>query len=127
MYKTITSSNAAEVIDNVDESITWQLTEGYFGRNAGTLEAIKECAKQVLTGNKIVYVFPGGSFFQINVYTLLSETPGVVSAGDTSPQVEAILEKTKPMGFVLNHEAYADLPFILDSAIYGTLGTAALG
>ena len=127
LYKTITSSNAAEVIDNVDESITWQLTEGYFGRNAGTLEAIKECAKQVLTGNKIVYVFPGGSFFQINVYTLLSETPGVVSAGDTSPQVEAILEKTKPMGFVLNHEAYADLPFILDSAIYGTLGTAALG
>lgn len=127
LYKSITASNSAEAIDDADESITWQLTDGYFGRNAGTVEAIKECTKQVLTGNKIVYVFSGGSFFQINVYTLLSETPGVVSAGDTSPQVEAIIEKTKPMGFVLNHEAYSSLPLILDSAIYGTLGTAALG
>lgn len=127
LYKSITASNAAEVVGNVDASITWQLENAYFGRNAGTVEAIRECTKQVLTGNKVVYVFAGGSFFQINVYTLLGETPGVASAGDTSPQVESIIEKTKPMGFVLNHEAYASLPFILDSDIYGTMGTAALG
>ena len=127
LYKSITASNAVEVVGNVDASITWQLENAYFGRNAGTVEAIKECTKQVLTGSKIVYVFSGGSFFQINVYTLLSQTPGVVSAGDTSPQVQSIIEKTKPMGFVMHHEAYASLPLILDSAIYGTLGTAALG
>lgn len=127
LYKSITASNAAEVIDNVDESLTWQLTDGYFGRNAGTVEAIKECTKQVLTGSKVVYVFSGGSFFQINVYTLLSQTPGVVNSGDTSPQVESMLERTKPMGFVLNHEAFASLPLILDSSVYGILGTAALG
>ena len=127
LYKSITASNSAEVVGDADESITWQLTDGYFGRNAGTVEAIKECTKQVLTGGKVVYVFSGGSFFQINVYTLLSQTPGVVSAGDTSPQVQAIIEKTKPMGFVLNHQAYAALPFVLDSAIYGILGTAAVG
>ena len=103
------------------------MENAYFGRNAGTVEAIRECTKQVLTGNKIVYVFAGGSFFQINVYTLLSETPGVTTAGDTSPEVESVIEKTKPMGFVLNHEAYSVLPLILDSGIYGTLGTAALG
>ena len=127
LYSSITASNAAEVVGNIDESIAWQLENAYFGRNAGTVEAIRECTKQVLTGNKVVYVFSGGSFFQINIYTLLSETPGVTTAGDTSPEVESVVEKTKPMGFVLNHEAYAELPLILDSSIYGTLGVAALG
>jgi hypothetical protein len=127
LYSSITASNAAEVIDDIDESITWQLENAYFGRNAGSVEAIRECTKQVLTGNKVVYVFPGGSFFQINVYTLLSETPGVVSQGDTSPEVESVISKTKPMGFILNHEAYTTLPLILDSSIFGTLGVAALG
>jgi hypothetical protein len=121
------STSSTEAILNVDESISWQLANAYFGRNAGTLEAIKECAKQVLSGNKIVYVSPGGSFFQINVYTLLSETPGVSSEGDTSPEVIAMLELTKPMGFVINHEAYDDLPFILDDPLYGQLNTAPLG
>jgi hypothetical protein len=127
IYKSIVSTSSTETILNVDESISWQLANAYFGRNAGTLEAIKECAKQVLSGNKIVYVSPGGSFFQINVYTLLSETPGVSSEGDTSPEVIAMLELTKPMGFVINHEAYDDLPFILDDPLYGQLNTAPLG
>jgi len=129
LYQSITSSNSLEVLDtnNIDDSITWQLTNGYFGRNAGTVEAIRECAKQILTGNKVVHVFSGGSFFQINVYTLLSETPGVTVSGDTSPQVEAIINKAKPMGFVLNHEAYSALPLILDSSVYAVLGTASLG
>lgn len=126
IYKSVTTTSSTEAIANVDDSITWQLKNAYFGRNAGTLEAIKECAKQVLSGNKIVYVAPGGSFFQINVYTIISETPGVSSNGDTSPEVVAMIEKTKPMGFVLNHEAYNSLPFILDDPIYGALNTAPL-
>lgn len=127
LYKSVATTSSTEAITNVDESIAWQLKNGYFGRNAGTLEAIKECAKQALSGDKIVYVFPGGSFFQINVYTLLHETPGVTSNGDTSPEVVALIEKTKPMGFVLNHEAYSSLPFILDDPVYGKLDTAPLG
>lgn len=126
IYRTIKTTTATESISNVDESTTWQLENAYFGRNAGTFEAIEECAKQVLTGSKVVYVFPGGSFFQINVYTLLSETPGVTNPGDTSPEVVAMIEKTKPMGFVLIHEAYTELPFILDDPIYGVLNTAPL-
>jgi len=127
IYRTIAASTGNQSIVDVDSSITWQLENAYFGRNAGTLEAIKECAKQALGGDKIVYVFPGGSFFQINVYTLLHETPGVTSNGDTSPEVVALIEKTKPMGFVLNHEAYNALPFILDNPLYGKLDTAPLG
>jgi len=126
LYRSINTSANTQAIDNVDDSITWQLENAYFGRNAGTLEALKECAKQALTGEKIVYVFPGGQFFQINVYTLLSETPGVSQNGDTSPEVVAMIEKTKPMGFVLNHEAYDQLPLILDDPLYGALNTAPL-
>lgn len=122
LYKSVTSSASTEAILNQENSVTWQLQNAYFGRNAGTLDAIRECAKQVLTGNKTVYVFPGGQFFQINVYTLLSQTPGVTDSGDTSPEVMAMLELTKPMGFVLNHESYASLPFIFDDPVYGALG-----
>lgn len=122
LSKAIPTTSSTNSIQNVETSIAWQLENAYFGRNAGTLEAIKECAQQVLSGNKVVYVFPGGSFFQINVYTLISETPGVQIAGDTSPEVVAILEKTRPMGFVLNHEAYSTLPFILDDPQYARLG-----
>jgi hypothetical protein len=122
IYKSVTTTASTEAIGDVDESITWQLENAYFGRNAGTLDAIRECTKQVLTGNKTVYVSPGGSFFAINIYTLLSETPGVSSSGDTSPEVTAIANLTKPMGFTLNHEAFPQLPFILDDALYGALG-----
>jgi len=122
LYKSITTSANTEAVSNVDNSIEWQLVNGYFGRNAGTLNAIKECTQEVLSGNKVVYVFPGGNFFQINIYTLLSETPGVTNPGDSSPEVVAFVEKTKPMGFILNHEAYATLPFVLDDSVYGQLG-----
>jgi len=126
LFRSVATAAGVESIGNVDTFTTWQLENAYFGRNAGTLEAIKECTKQVLSGEKIVLVFPGGQFFQINVYTLLSETPGVSQNGDTSPEVVAIIEKTKPMGFVLNHEAYNELPLILDDPTYGLLNTAPL-
>ena len=126
LQRSIATTFGTEAITDLDESIVWQLENAYFGRNAGTLEAIRECAKQALSGDKIVYVFPGGSFFQINVYTLLHETPGVTSNGDTSPEVVALIEKTKPMGFILNHEAYDSLPFVLDDPLYGKLDTAPL-
>ena len=126
LYRSVATTAGVESVGDVDTFTTWQLENAYFGRNAGTFEAIRECAKQVLTGSKVVYVFSGGSFFQINVYTLLSETPGVTSGGDTSPQVVAMLEKTRPMGFVINHESYSTLPFILDDETYGRLDEGAL-
>lgn len=126
IFRSVTTDISTEAIGDVGGSIQWQLENAYFGRNAGTLKAIRECAKQVLSGEKIVYVFAGGSFFQINVYTLLDETPGVLENGDTSPEVVAMIEKTRPMGFVLNHQAYDELPFILDDPLYGKLNTAPL-
>ena len=127
IYKSIQTQTATEVISNQTESIQWQLDNAYFGRNAGTTEAIRECAQQVLTGSKVCYLVPGGSFFQINIYTLVAETPGVTNEGDESAEVLAITEKTRPMGFTINHSAYTELPFILDDATYGVLNIAPLG
>lgn len=127
IYRSIPAiGTGAESITNVENSLRWQLVNAYFGRNAGTTEAIRECAKQVLTGSKVCIIAPGGSFFQINIYTIISETPGVVSEGDSSGQVLAMVEKARPMGFVLNHEAYDELPFILDDETYGVLGDSPL-
>lgn len=127
IYKSIQTQSATEVISNQIESIEWQLINAYFGRNAGTTKAIRECAQQVLTGSKVCYIIPGGSFFQINIYTLVAETPGVTNEGDESAEVLAITEKTRPMGFTINHSAYTELPFILDDQTYGVLNVAPLG
>jgi hypothetical protein len=127
VYRSIPAiGTEAESITNVEDSIRWQLTNSYFGRNAGTTEAIRECAKQVLTGSKVCIIAPGGSFFRINIYTIISETPGVVLEGDSSGQVLAMVEKARPMGFVLVHEAYTELPFILDDETYGVVGISPL-
>lgn len=126
IYKSIPTTSSTEAISNVTNSIEWQLVNAYFGRNAGTTEAIRECTKQVLTGFKVCYIVPGGSFFQINIYTILSETPGVTNQGDSSPEVLAIVEKTRPMGFTVEHSAYTTLPFILDDPTYGVLNVAPL-
>lgn len=126
IYKSIPTTSSTDAISNVANSIEWQLVNGYFGRNAGTTEAIRECTKQVLSGFKVCYIVPGGSFFQINIYTILSETPGVTNQGDSSPEVLAIVEKTRPMGFTVEHSAYTSLPFILDDPTYGVLNVAPL-
>ena len=117
---------AANSVD-ADEFVLWQLENSYFGWGAGSVEALRESVKQLLSGQKIVYVFPGGSNFTINIYTLLTETPGVVSNGDTSDEIVAIAQLAKPLGFDIVHAAYTSLPFLLGDEVYGLLDVAALG
>ena len=117
---------AANGIDP-DDFVLWQLENAYFGWAAGTVEAVRESVKQLLTGSKTCFVFPGGSSFTINIYTLTSETPGVVDEGDVSSEVLAVAELTRPLGFTFVHEAYDALPFLLNNDIYGLLDVAPLG
>jgi len=123
--------NGAEILAansvDADEFVLWQLENSYFGWGAGSVEALRESVKQLLSGQKIVYVFPGGSSFLINIYTLLTETPGVVSNGDTSDEIVAIAQLAKPLGFDIVHAAYTSLPFLLDDEVYGLLDVAPLG
>lgn len=111
---------------DADDFVEWQLDNAYFGRAAGTVDAIRSCAQQVLTGSQICFVFSGGSAFAILIYTLLDQTPGVVNNGDTSAEVTEILELTKPLGFTFTHQAFTALPFLLNDPIYGLLDIAPL-
>jgi hypothetical protein len=119
--------DGVELIDDPDAFATWQLNTAYFGREAGTTKAIRETVKQILTGNKVVYIIPGGTSFVINIYTLTSETPGVAAVGDTSDEVLAIANLTRPLGFELHHEVFDELPLLLDDPDYGILDEAVLG
>jgi hypothetical protein len=115
-----------ELIDDVDAFMRWQLNYAYFGRNAGTTQAVKESVKQILSGTKSVFVFPGGSSFTINIYTLTSETVGADYEGDSSDAVLKIATLAKPLGFEINHAVYDELPLILDSDVYARIGETGL-
>ena len=116
-----------ELVADPDAFALWQLENAYFGREAGTREALTETVKQILTGNKVVYIIPGGTSFTVNIYTLTDETPGVTNPGDTSQEVLAFAELTRPLGFALNHEVFTELPLILDSEEYAVLDYSVLG
>lgn len=120
-YELGPESTSQELINDVNKFIRWQLRNAYFGRNAGTTQAIRESVQQILTGNKTVWIFPGGSSFTINIYTLTGETVGVDTEGDSSDAVLKIANLAKPLGFQLNHASYDQLPVILDDPIYGEL------
>ena len=119
--------NGNELVADPEEFANWQLNNAYFGREAGTREALTNTVKQILTGNKVVYIFPGGTSFTVNVYTLLSETPGVSTVGDTSEEVLRYAELTRPLGFEINHEVFTTLSFILDNEEYAVLDFSSLG
>ena len=119
--------NGNELVADPEEFSRWQLNNAYFGREAGTREALTNTVKQILSGNKVVYIFPGGTSFTVNIYTLLSETPGVASVGDTSQEVLRFAELTRPLGFSFNHEVFTTLSFILDSEEYAVLDFSSLG
>ena len=109
-----------------DDFVQWQLENSYFGWNAGTYEAIRESVKQILSDSKICLVFSGGSAFAILIYTLVSQTPGVVNQGDSSDEVLAIANLAKPAGFSLTHSAFTELPFLIGNETYGLLDISPL-
>lgn len=121
ILKSILYDDGQELITDPPEFIRWQLNNAYFGRNAGTTEAIRESVKRALTGNKTVWIFPGGSSFTINIYTLTDETLGAEVEGDSSEIVLKFATLAKPLGFQLSHSVYNSLPLILDDPIYGEL------
>ena len=117
---------SANSID-ADDFVLWQLENSYFGWASATTSAIRESVQQILTGAKVCYVFPTGPGYTINIYTVLSETPGAASNGATSTSVLALANLTRPLGFIVNHAAYTTLPMLLDDAVYGLLDVAPLG
>lgn len=113
----------------VESYIRWQLSKGYYGRAAGTTEAIREAAKQVLhytkDGEDSTYFVSitahyGSDPFKILIRTLLNETFDCELNGDESYSLLDAVEMAKPMGYKIYHEAVDVVEFRIGDIIPGT-------
>lgn len=89
----------------LDEFLTWQVSTGYYGINAGSTEALKESVKRVLTNTKSIDIGKI-SPWTILVTTLISETPdsSLLNIGDSVSGVLELIEPSRPLGVIVTHE-----------------------
>jgi hypothetical protein len=115
--------------------IEWQLLNSYYGRGAGTRNALLNSARQVLLYTKddtdstrSVSITPNydGDVWSFLVRTLENETPDA-SAGQPSHLVLAAMEPARPMGFKIYHETIDEFYVTLDDIAYGRLSEIRLG
>lgn len=115
--------------DEEFDFLRWQISTAAYGQRAGSRTTMKLAAQTILSDTKSVLVTPlwDGETFHIRVRTLTSETPGVSSEGDESAELLAVLEPTRPAGFILSHSAVDSIPFVLNDADFGIFDQNVLG
>ncbi|MFZ9715947.1 MAG: hypothetical protein ACO3CH_00630 [Ilumatobacteraceae bacterium] len=91
--------------------LRWQAETGYYGGFAGTLPAVREAAKQMLTGAKtltIDYDYEAEPWV-INITSPWNETFGgdETLVGEPSNLVLEAVSYAKPLGVLINHEMTA--------------------
>jgi hypothetical protein len=115
----------------IRDFIEWQLRTSFYGRSAGTRQAMIEAARQVLIRTKdgeqprrVVALTPnfGGDPFAIQLKTLTNETHDVISEGETSYIVLSAVEPSRPMGYKITHTTEDEFIFTLDDVSLGVLG-----
>lgn len=97
-------------VSGLSELLRWQIQTAYFGLRGGTLEAVVESVKKVLTGDKYTNVVyhPGGDPWAVKVQTKQSETPDEPDIGESSASVTEIVANAVPAGYEFIHETIAD-------------------
>lgn len=116
--------------------IEWQLSNGYYGRAAGTRKAIVGSVRQVLFKTKngadstysvgLTPFYLNNQFF-LRVQTLLNETHDVTNAGESSALVLNAIEPARPLGYQVFHTTVTSFAFTLNDIELGVLGQVALG
>lgn len=91
--------------------LRWQAETSYYGGFAGTLPAVREAAKQMLTGNKTITITYDYSTtpWVINLLTPWNETFGgdISLVGSPSDIVLEAVSYAKPLGVLVNHQMTA--------------------
>jgi hypothetical protein len=91
--------------------LRWQARTSYYGGFAGTLPAVRESAKQMLTGNKTITISYNYETtpWVINIFTPWNETLGgdVSLIGSSSTIVMEAISYAKPLGVLVNHQMTA--------------------
>jgi hypothetical protein len=101
----VLGSNASDIglPDGVDAYARWQVDTGYYGHNAGTIEAMVSAIQRLLTGAGVVnYTVSANA---IHFTTSWTETYGSVigDIGSSSELLLQIVEPARPLGMIVTH------------------------
>ena len=107
----------------------WQVASRAYGLAAGNRDSIKSAVKTILSYSRTVLVTPlwEGDPWVIMIRTLTDETPGVTVAGDTSAEVLAVAEPSRPAGYQLLHTVVDEITFVLNDPDFGVFDQNVLG
>lgn len=106
----------------------WQVKNGYYGRAAGTTEALREAARQVLHytkdgSNSLYFVSITPHYlsdpFKILIQTLINETFDCQISGEESYAILDAVELAKPMGYKIYHQAVDVIEFRVGDRLSG--------
>jgi hypothetical protein len=105
----VLGSNASDIglPDGVEAYARWQVETGYYGHNAGTIEAMVSAIQRLLTGAGVVnYAVSANA---IHFTTSWTETYGSVigDIGSASELLLQIVEPARPLGMIVTHELTA--------------------
>jgi hypothetical protein len=97
------AANSGALPEGVEAYARWQVETGYYGHNAGTLDAMVSAAQRALTGTKTVNYTVTQN--QIAFTTSQAETFGTVvgDVGLSNPFVLSLIEPARPLGMVVTH------------------------
>jgi hypothetical protein len=113
----------------IETFLQWQLENSYYGRAAGTREAMIAATQLVLTGTKGVAIIPHytNNAWKIQVQTLRSETQDFDSTYYSSDDILDVVADASPMGYEIFHLAVLFFAFTLGNVGLGRLGLGVLG
>lgn len=96
----------APEVAGLDDFFEWQVSTGYYGYAAGSLKAVREAAKRVLTDTKTCTITNNysGSPWRILVQTKVSETPDATSAGQSLDSMLDLMAPARPLGVIIAHQ-----------------------
>jgi hypothetical protein len=97
------AANTGSLPEGIEAYARWQVETGYYGHNAGTLDAMVSAAQRALTGTKTVNYTVTQN--QIAFTTSQAETFGTVvgDVGLSNPFVLSLIEPARPLGMVVTH------------------------
>lgn len=102
----------AQDIQKQIELLRWELDNGYYGKNSGTLLAVQEAAKLMLVGEKELvteYDFVAEPW-TIHLFSPWDQTFGSIGeevVGQSSVLVQEAIRNAKPLGVLVTHELTA--------------------
>ena len=97
------ATNLGGLPAGIDSFARWQVETGYYGHNAGTVEAMVSAVGRSLTGDRTVnYTLSTNT---IAFTTKQSETFGTVvgDIGSSTPAVLSLVEPARPLGMLVTH------------------------